>query len=516
MSWSRWRRARQVVQWVAMATYIYLLFATLQRRLVLPLADAFFRLDPLVAISAMLAGRAWIARLAPALFVVALTLLVGRVWCGWLCPMGTVLDLFRFRRGRASQLLEGPRSGLRARVVAADGSLRRIKYLFLFLIVSGALFGNVTLLLLDPITILTRTMTTAVLPTLNRLVTGAESALYALRPLRGLVSGLERLIRGPVLPVQQSVFYGSALFGALFVGLVALNLLTERFWCRYLCPLGGLLGWLSKISIFRRRIAPTCNNCAVCAGACSLEAIHPEQGYESDPAECTVCLDCFAACPQSSIEFRPHRGIAPAQPYDPTRRQFVSALGSATLGVMLLNGEAARALPHLRLVRPPGSEDEGRFLSLCVRCSQCLKVCPTAGLQPAMDEAGLQGVGTPRLVPRLGYCDYSCNACGQVCPTGAIPHLDLEIKRETIIGYAYIDQGRCLPWADGVPCIVCEEMCPVPDKAVRLTEETVIDASGIEITLQLPHVLRDLCIGCGICEYQCPLDGESAIRVRRS
>ena len=177
MSWSRWRRARQVVQWVAMATYIYLLFATLQRRLVLPLADAFFRLDPLVAISAMLAGRAWIARLAPALFVVALTLLVGRVWCGWLCPMGTVLDLFRFRRGRASQLLEGPRSGLRARVVAADGSLRRIKYLFLFLIASGALFGNVTLLLLDPITILTRTMTTAVLPTLNRLVTGAESAL---------------------------------------------------------------------------------------------------------------------------------------------------------------------------------------------------------------------------------------------------------------------------------------------------------------------------------------------------
>ena len=516
MSWSGWRRVRQVVQWVSMAAYVYLLFATLQRRSVLPLADAFFRLDPLVAISAMLAGQAWIARLVPAFLVIGLTLLLGRAWCGWLCPMGTVLDLFRFRRARVGRALGGGDSSLRARVAAADHWLRRVKYLFLFLILSAALFGNLTLLLLDPITILTRTMTTAILPTSNRLVTGAESALYDLRPLRGVISGLERLIRGPVLPVEQSVFHGSALFGVLFVGLVALNLLADRFWCRYLCPLGGFLGLLSKVAVVRRRISATCNNCAVCAGTCSLEAIHPEEGYESDPTECTVCLDCFAACPQSGIELRAHRGVAPSQPYDPSRRQFLSALGGATLGAMLLNGEAARALPHPRLVRPPGSDDEGRFLSLCARCSQCMKVCPTAGLQPAMDEAGLQGIGTPRLVPRLGYCDYSCNACGQVCPTGAIPGLDLAAKRNTIIGKAYIDEGRCLPWADGIPCIVCEEMCPIPDKAVRLTEETAVDPVGNEIVLQMPHVLRDLCIGCGICEYQCPLEGESAIRVRRS
>jgi len=253
----------------------------------------------------------------------------------------------------------------------------------------------------------------------------------------------------------------------------------------------------------------------VCAGVCGLEAIHPEQGYESDPAECTVCLDCLAACPQSGIEFKLHTRPAPAQVYDLSRRQFLVALGSTAVGVALLDSGMSQALPNPLLVRPPGAQNEKAFLSRCVRCSQCMKVCPTSGLQPCLEEAGLRGLWTPRLVPRLGYCDYSCNACGQVCPSGAIPPLDLTSKRETIIGKAYIDFNRCLPWAYGIPCIVCEEMCPVPKKAIRLTEETVLDAAGKQVVVQKPNVVRPLCIGCGICEYQCPVESEAAIRVVR-
>jgi ferredoxin len=139
-----------------------------------------------------------------------------------------------------------------------------------------------------------------------------------------------------------------------------------------------------------------------------------------------------------------------------------------------------------------------------------MNVCPTSGLQPALFEAGLEGFWTPRLVPRLGYCDYGCNACGQVCPSQAIPRLSLEDKRQAVIGLAAVDRNRCLPWAYNTPCIVCEEMCPVPDKAVKLQREQV---DGIE--LQKPYVVADLCIGCGICEQHCPLAGEAAIHVYR-
>jgi translation initiation factor RLI1 len=129
-------------------------------------------------------------------------------------------------------------------------------------------------------------------------------------------------------------------------------------------------------------------------------------------------------------------------------------------------------------------------------------------LQPALLEAGLAGFWTPHLVPRLGYCDFGCNACGQVCPSEAIPYLTLTDKRQAVMGLAAVDRNRCLPWAYNTPCIVCEEMCPVPDKAVKLEREQV----G-EIELQKPYVVAELCIGCGICEQHCPLAGEAAIRV---
>jgi len=149
----------------------------------------------------------------------------------------------------------------------------------------------------------------------------------------------------------------------------------------------------------------------------------------------------------------------------------------------------------------------------CIDCGECLKVCPTAGLQPSLLSAGWEGLWTPVLVPRLGYCDYSCNACGDVCPTGAIPLLLLEKKRETVIGLAYIDQNRCIPWADARDCVVCEEMCPVPDKAIILEDQTVTNHRGETVTVRRPQVEREKCIGCGICETKCPLNGQAAIRI---
>jgi MauM/NapG family ferredoxin protein len=386
----------------------------------------------------------------------------------------------------------------------------------LLVILAMALFGNLSLFVLDPITLFTRTMTVSVLPALNYGFTTIEQTLYPVRFLRPAIDWIERALRGPVLPVIQPVFAMNALIAALFVGILALNALADRFWCRYLCPLGALVGLLSKVSLLRPMVRPACNRCAHCVTACRLDAIDTRKGYEIVPSECTVCLDCLAACPESGIGFALHWTPASGQAYDPTRRQALAALVGSAAGVTLLRTGVRAKQPYPQLVRPPGAQDEGEFLARCIRCSQCIKVCPTSGLQPVAFEAGLEGLWTPMLVSRLGYCDYGCHACGQICPSGAIPKLDLPRKREQIIGLAAIDRDRCLPWTHGVPCIVCEEMCPTPEKAIRLEEVTVTDDRGEPVIVQQPYVLENVCIGCGICEYQCPVEGEAAIRIYRA
>jgi polyferredoxin/Pyruvate/2-oxoacid:ferredoxin oxidoreductase delta subunit len=509
-NWSHLRRFRQVIQILALALYVFLLFAALQQRGVFPLADIFFRFDPLAALAAMLASRSWIPRLALALVTLGLTLIFGRVWCGWLCPLGTLLEWVRF-----------PGAALRSLTVSAHW--RKAKNVILLLILAAALFGSLSLLILDPLALLTRTMTTAVIPALNYTVTALERVLYTIPALRPVVDWAESWLRGSILPVEQPAFDQNGLIALLFLGVLALNILADRFWCRYLCPLGALLGLVSKVSLLRPVVGPACNRCAQCVGVCRLDAIDTYRHYEIVPAECTVCLDCLAACPESSalrqaqdgIGFKPHWHPAPLRATDPTRRQALAALAASAAGVVVMRTGVRAEHPHPQLIRPPGVEDENAFLAHCLRCSQCMKVCPTSGLQPVLFQAGLEGFWTPSLVPRLGYCDYGCNACGQVCPSNAIPTLELDQKREAIIGLAVIDRDLCWPWAYGTPCIVCEEMCPTPEKAVRLEEVEVTNSRGEAVIVQRPFVLEDLCIGCGICEYQCPVEGEAAIRIYR-
>jgi ferredoxin len=324
--------------------------------------------------------------------------------------------------------------------------------------------------------------------------------------------GFENALRPEIFPNTPVFYRETVLFAALFAGLVALNWLERRFWCRYLCPLGGLLGLLSKLAIFRREVSDECRGCALCAPVCPTGTIDPARNFTSDPAECTMCLDCLEACPRSRITFTPGLQLADRQEYDPGRRQALFAIGVSIASVALLRSDMLSRRDHPYLVQPPGGR-ENDLLAKCVRCGECMRACPTGGLQPSITELGLEGLWTPVLIPRLGYCDYSCNACGQVCPVKAIPALNLEEKRQQVIGTAYIDQNRCIAWADHVECVVCEEMCPLPEKAITLEEDGTNSNSGDAMVVPLPHVNRDICIGCGICEYKCPVNGEAAIRV---
>jgi Pyruvate/2-oxoacid:ferredoxin oxidoreductase delta subunit len=140
-----------------------------------------------------------------------------------------------------------------------------------------------------------------------------------------------------------------------------------------------------------------------------------------------------------------------------------------------------------------------------------MMACPTGGLQPDLGKGGLEGIFSPVLVPRVGYCEFNCTLCGQVCPTHAIKELTIPEKNATIIGKAYIDPARCFPHAFGVNCAVCEEHCPVVGNAIQFRETGELSLDGTP--LRKPYIIYDRCVGCGICEFKCPIGGEAAIIV---
>ncbi len=487
-----WRILRSAVQASALALFLFLFLRTVRVGLPPQVDSLFLRFDPLAMLAGLLSAKAYVAGMALALLTVVLTVLLGRVWCGWICPLGTTLDLFHPRRWKNKQpgIPESPRG---------------IKHFLLITILSSALLGSLWLSFLDPLTIMIRTLTEAVYPALDRIVLAMEEILYTVPALRDPVSALDRTLRPALLPADPAFTAGGVLIAAFFLGIIALNALAPRFWCRYLCPLGSLLGLISKIAIFRREVKPaSCSECGACARICPTGTIQPEKANASDPAECTMCMDCVSVCPRAGQSFPAHLRPAAWNSYDPGRRQALAAIGAAVGGVALLRTDQylRRDLPHL--IRPPGAE-ENDLLSKCIRCGECVRICPTGVLHPSVAEAGVEGFWTPVLIPRAGFCQYSCNACGQVCPVEAIPKLSLEAKHQRVIGAAYVDKNRCIAWSDHEECLVCEEMCPLPQKAIT------VDYS--EFSGGAPVVDRTLCIGCGICEYKCPVNGEAAIRV---
>jgi len=164
-------------------------------------------------------------------------------------------------------------------------------------------------------------------------------------------------------------------------------------------------------------------------------------------------------------------------------------------------------------IRPPGAVAEKEFLKKCVRCGACLQACPTNAIQPAVFQAGLEGIWTPVLIPVNGYCEYECVRCTRVCPTHALMPLTLEEKKQFKIGTAVINRSTCYTYADGYNCAVCEEHCPVPEKAIRFREVEVYNFRGKLKKVKQIYVVPDLCIGCGICENVCPRTDAPAITV---
>jgi polyferredoxin len=445
----------------------------------------FLGLDPLAALATALSARSITSALAWAVPLTILTLVLGRFFCGWICPLGVL--------HHAIGALGAPRT---ARERAARNQPRRgyaAKYVILAALLAAAAAGSNQVGLLDPIAFTWRALSTSLVPAADA---GAGGVYQGARHFRG-----------------------SSVIAALFLAALGLNLFVPRLYCRLLCPLGALLGLLARRAPFRlARDEETCTRCGACAADCQ-GAAEPDGALRTP--ECMLCLSCAERCPTGAISFGLARRSGAREEVELGRRRAAVAALAGILAVPLARaGDDLEGRPDPRRIRPPGALAEEGFLERCLKCGACMKACPTGGLQPALTEAGLEGLWTPVLVPRHGHCEQACTLCGQVCPTGAIRLLALPEKvgsppavEPVRVGSAFVDRGRCLPWAFDTPCIVCEEVCPTAPKAVFFKAEEVVTRDGHRRALQRPYVDLARCWGCGVCEARCPVTDAAAIRV---
>ena len=442
----------------------------------------FLEIDPLISITTAITAHTVYKGLLWSLVILIPTLFLGRFFCGWVCPYGTLHQFVGWLFQSRAQRLPDANRYRRA---------QHVKYYILIAMLVAAVFGTLQIGLLDPICLLYRSMTGAVMPALN--------------------------MPAPDLFGETRFHQGAWLIGFLLFGLVAMNLVYPRFFCRVLCPLGALLGILSRFAWWRIERDPAkCNDCDRCRLNCQ-GASDPQAQLRK--AECFVCFNCIEECPEGALRFAafPAKEHEVAGP-DTSRRKliFAGVTGLLFYPFARITGRSTRDFSS-KLIRPPGAVEELEFLERCVKCDQCIRVCPTNVLQPAWFESGLEGFWSPVLNFRMGYCQLHCTACGQVCPTGAIQRISIEEKLglgrfaeqgPVRIGTAHIDPARCLPHSKNVPCVVCEEVCPTSPKAIYTERVTRTLHTGEQIELGLPRVDIDLCIGCGICEYECPVVGD--------
>jgi polyferredoxin len=503
----------------------------------------FLQLDPLVALGSALSTHTLYRGLLWSLAILSPTFFLGRFFCGWICPLGTLnhfLSSWKSERKRGAERLERNRYK----------KWQTLKYYVLIAGLVSALFGGSLIGMLDPISLTVRSLGTSVLPAINYALEALLGALHHSPAAPGRLAGYfaQLALNETLLSFRQPHFRQAFLLGAIFIALLVLNLRITRFWCRALCPLGALLGIVSRWSILGLEKLPEhCDDCNRCLLDCQ-GGDDPQPHAKWRKAECHLCFNCVGECPVapgfspasaraalkggatsgavSGIRFKffPATPTSIESPSLQRRRVLTGVAAGVTLLPILRSGPAFAAAKDPRLIRPPGALDERSFLARCIRCGECMKVCPNNALQPALLEAGVEGLWTPVVAPRIGYCEPSCVLCGQVCPTGAIweitqaekawlPASAAKDAKPIHLGTAFYNRGRCLPWAMATECIVCEEWCPTSPKAIYLHPVEVTDSLGNVKQLRQPYVDPARCVGCGACEFACPVKDQPAIYV---
>jgi len=524
--WRKVRWIRRIVQILFWSVFVLLILATSSlsgsavsadeiSRVHFPV-EAFLDIDPLLGIIVGLSSWSVPGPLIFCLIILASSMFFGKFFCGWICPMGAM--------NHAAGEFMPSKLGKQRMKANRTRPYQKIKYGVLAAVLTAALFGSAIGGLLDPIAMATRGLSLTILPWLEWMLGGTieRAAASNVTVLQHFSNGLFDVSSGVLLHKRGLLVGSGVLISISFILILALNRWIPRFWCRSLCPLGALLGVVGKFGILEViKDEKACIKCGKCQLHCS-GAASPMPGEKWQRAECDLCMNCVADCPTDALKIGLTSGLSEHQELPNIKRRTLlasAALGAVTVPVLRIGGlSTVEGRPDPDCIRPPGSVEETDFLKRCIRCGQCMKICPNNALHPALDEAGIEGLWTPILVARTGYCEPTCTLCTQVCPTAAIRTVTEDEKTgkngaEMVrIGTAFFDRGRCLPWAMGVPCTVCEEFCPTTPKAIW-TKEVEQEVRGKIVKLKLPYMNPALCTGCGACEFVCPVHDKAAVRI---
>jgi len=439
-------------------------------------AEVFLAIDPLVSVSAALAARRWVWSLAAAGAALSVCLVFPRGFCGYVCPIGTFLDIFDWTVARWMPKLHLNRKAWWV----------NLRYFILATVLVSAAFGVLLSGFVAAIVVWTRAI-----------------LLFAGPVQMGLLKGWHL-----VPPINTWHWISLALFGII----VGTGLLERRFWCKYLCPTGALFSLGALLSLTGRKVTSDCVSCGKCRTVCDFAAIRDD--FMTHQARCSFCQSCGGICPVGAVQFAGRwndekTGTSSGEStVSCSRRSLLAGFGTAMGAGVGIAAVVGRPVANRPVIRPPGSVPEEAFLQLCVRCGQCIKACPNNALQPAGLESGFNGLWAPQVVADWSGCEPSCNNCGQVCPTGAIRALPLVEKRATQLALAVVDKQTCLPYAGRRKCQYYVDECRAAGyeaiEFIRVRGQNDEQSRPIEGSGFLaPVVLEDKCVGCGLCQMRC-------------
>ncbi|NUN08162.1 MAG: 4Fe-4S dicluster domain-containing protein [Ignavibacteriaceae bacterium] len=424
------------------------------------------------------------------ILILLLTIISGRAYCSTICPLGILQDiagylkrkLFSRNRFDFKKPHKVIRYGLLVILLISlvSGTMAAVNLFDPF-----SLFGRITFQIFRPLSIGVNNVISFVLSRFGN---------YSVYPQEFY------FVSSPVL----------AFTAFCFIGITVLAVYRGRWYCNVICPVGTFLGLISKFSIYKFEINhPLCTECGACGKMCKSECIDTEKKI-IDMERCVVCFNCTTVCNSSAITLT-NRYRREGPKFSSERRVFINKLGSFLPGLLLFYSMkdsiivyVLNKIPVIRKtpVTPPGAVSLNHFTSRCTACGLCVSTCPTHVIQPALFAYGTEGALQPVLDFEKSFCNYECNLCTLICPTGALLPMGIEAKKVSQLGKAVFIKDNCVVITQKTECGACSEHCPT--KAV-----TMIPYEG----LMLPEVREKYCVGCGACEKACPTKPYKSIYV---
>lgn len=412
------------------------------------------------------------------LILVVLTILLGRIYCSTICPVGTMQDF----SSRIASFFKTRKS----RNFKYSKPFNKTRFSILAIVLLFLITGITTpLLILDPYSNFGRV--------LNQLI----------RPAEVIANNTLAQLAPEIMPHLQFTAFAisSFILAVIFLVIVLiLSALRGRLYCNTICPVGTFLGIFSKYAIIKPVINKSkCTNCRACEKVCKSVCIDLSE-KKIEYSRCVVCFNCADSCKFGALDFKnsissKKETKRQKEEINSKRRANLSFL--VILGVTLASsvfGSSKKSSKTGKAIAPPGALSIDHLKNFCTSCNACMAACPSGIIKPSFIEYGLDGMLLPKLVYDDHFCNYECKLCSDVCPTGALKPLSIENKKLTKIGEVQFDLEKCIVHTDGTDCGACDEHCPT--KAIKMVP--------YKDSLFIPSTDLDVCIGCGACEYICP------------